>query len=150
MKKGFSLSMRLLAIFLLALTIPAMAQKKAKEPKVIEDGIFLIKLTEEATKKATKAIDDELSFKGGKAKSKALSDKYKFKAGSFTATADSTDPEDPIVTFEAEMKGDTDDDVLIWKGTITGGEDIEGTATWNKKGKVKKEYSFSGALRKKK
>lgn len=127
----------------------AFAQKKEKKEKIIDNQTYTVTLTEEASKKPTKPLPDELSFKGEKLKSKALNEKYKFGSGNFTAVIDSSNIEEPIITFEAEMKGETDDDVLNWKGTING-EDIEGTATWNKRGKVKKEYSFSGTLKKKK
>jgi len=125
------------------------AQKKDKKVKVIDNQTYIITLTEEASKKPTKPLPDELSFKGDKLKSKVLNEKYKFGSGNFTATVDSTNIEEPIITFEAETRGETDDDVMNWKGTIDD-ESIEGTATWNKKGKVKKEYSFSGTLKKKK
>jgi hypothetical protein len=141
-----------MAFFLMVLTCSAFfaqAQKKEKKAKVIDNQNYTVTLTEEASKKPTKPIADELSFKGDKLKSKALNEKYNFGAGSFTATIDSSNAEEPIITFEAEMRGETDDDIMNWKGTITG-EDIEGTATWNKRGKVKKEYSFSGTLKKKK
>lgn len=127
----------------------AFAQKKEKKEKIIDNQTYTVTLTEEASKKPTKPLPDELSFKGDKLKSKALNDKYKFGSGNFTAVVDSSNIEEPIITFEAEMKGETADDILNWKGTING-EDIEGTATWNKRGKVKKEYSFSGVLKKKK
>jgi hypothetical protein len=155
MKNCSSLSYKtakFMALFLMIFSFAsfsAMAQKKEKKVKVIDNQSYTVTLTEEASKKPTKPLADELSFKGDKLKSKVLNEKYKFGAGSFTATIDSTNIDEPIITFEAEMKGETDDDIMNWKGTING-EDIEGTATWNKRGKVKKEFSFSGVLKKKK
>lgn len=128
------------------------AQKKDKKEKPLDNKVFTISLQEEKTAKPAKPIADELSFKGEKIKSKAMDEKWKFKTGTFKAVADSTNPEEPVITFDAEMPGDTKDDKLVWKGTVTGeaGEDIEGTVTWLKRDKVKKEFSFSGSLRKKK
>jgi len=128
------------------------AQKKDKKEKPLDNKVFTISLQEEKTAKPAKPIADELSFKGEKIKSKAMDEKWKFKTGTFKAVADSTNPEEPVITFDDEMPGDTKDDKLVWKGTVTGeaGEVIEGTVTWLKRDKVKKEFSFSGSLRKKK
>jgi hypothetical protein len=130
----------------------AFAQKKEKKEKPLDNKVFTISLQEEKTAKPAKPIAVELSFRGDKIKSKAMDEKWKFKSGTFKAVADSTNPEEPVITFDAEMPGDTKDDKMIWKGTVTGeaGEDIEGTVTWMKRDKVKKEFSFSGSLRKKK
>ena len=133
-------------IMISAISNNVLAQKKKE--KLLDDKGYIVTLTEEASKKPTKPIPDELSFKGNKLKSKAMDDKYKFNAGAFTATVDSTNIEEPVITFDAEMKGELDD-VLTWHGTVTG-EDIEGSAIWNKKGKTKKTYSFSGSIKKKK
>jgi hypothetical protein len=124
------------------------AQKNKKEKPL--DGLnFEAKLTVEAQAKPTKPMEDELSFKGNKLKSKALAEKYNFKAGEFTATVDSSNAEEIVITFDAVMKGETPDDVLTWHGTVTG-EDIEGSAIWTKKGITKKSFAFVGMQKKKK
>jgi hypothetical protein len=144
--------MLLSGVLLITGTGAAFAQKKEKKDKPLENKVFTISIQEEKTAKPAKPLADELSFKGDKIKSKAMDEKWKFKTGNFKAVADSTNPEEPVVTFDAEMPGDTKDDKMVWKGTVTGeaGEDIEGTVTWLKRDKVKKEFSFSGSLRKKK
>ena len=78
-----------------------------------------------------------------------LAEKYNFKAGEFTATVDSSNAEEIVTTFDAVMKGETPDDVLTWHGTVNG-EDIEGSAVWTKKGKIKKSFAFVGLQKKKK
>lgn len=139
-------------VLLISGTGISFAQKKEKKDKPLDSKVFTISLQEEKTAKPAKPIADELSFKGDKIKSKAMDEKWKFKTGTFKAVADSTNPDEPVVTFDAEMPGETKDDKMVWKGTVTGesGEDIEGTVTWLKRDKVKKEFSFSGSLRKKK
>jgi hypothetical protein len=148
----FQKLMLLSGVLLITGTGAAFAQKKEKKDKPLENKVFTISIQEEKTAKPAKPLADELSFKGDKIKSKAMDEKWKFKTGNFKAVADSTNPEEPVVTFDAEMPGDTKDDKMVWKGTVTGeaGEDIEGTVTWLKRDKVKKEFSFSGSLRKKK
>ena len=135
-----------IALIVSAFSNQALAQKKKE--KLLDGKTYIITLTEEVSKKPTKPLPDEITFKSDKLKSKTMDDKYKFNAGSFTATVDSSNAEEPIITFDAELKGETDD-ILTWHGTISG-EEIEGSAIWNKKGKTKKSYSFSGSIKKKK
>ena len=123
--------------------------QKNKAEKPLDGFNYEVKLTVEAQAKPTKPMEDELSFKGNKLKSKALSEKYNFKAGEFTATVDSSNAEEVVITFDAVMKGETPDDVLTWHGTVNG-EDIEGSAIWTKKGKTKKSFAFVGLQKKKK
>ncbi len=136
-----------LSFFLFA-TIPTFAQK-GKKDKPLDGLTFTATLTTEASAKPTKPLSDEISFKGDKIKSKTMDDKYKFKSGTYTATIDSSNAEEVVITFDAVMKGETKDDVLTWHGTITD-EDIEGNAIWTKKGKTKKSFAVTGILKKKK
>lgn len=127
-------------------TTSVFAQKKKDKP--LDNRNYTITLTEEASAKPTKPMPDELSFKSEKLKSKVMTEKYKFKPGSFTATVDSSNAEEVVITFDAEMKGETGD-ILIWHGTVID-DDIEGSAIWTKKGKTKKSFAFSGSIKKKK
>ncbi|MCC6251612.1 MAG: hypothetical protein IT238_04030 [Bacteroidia bacterium] len=137
----------LLAVAML-ITVCAFAQKGKKE-KLLDGMTFNITLTTESTAKPTKPISDQLTFKGDKIKSKVMSDKYNFKQGTFTATVDSSDAEEIVITFDAVMKGEGADEILTWHGTVTD-EDIEGNAIWTKKGKTKKSFAIVGLLQKKK
>lgn len=123
--------------------------QKNKNDKPLDGFNYEVKLTVEAQAKPTKPMEDDLTFKGNKLKSKALAEKYNFKAGEFTATVDSSNAEEVVITFDAVMKGETADDILTWHGTVTG-EDIEGSAIWTKKGKTKKSFAFVGLQKKKK
>ena len=123
--------------------------QKNKNDKPLDGFNYDVKMTVEAQAKPTKPLEDDLSFKGNKLKSKTLAEKYNFKAGEFTATVDSSNAEEVVITFDAIMKGETPDDVLTWHGTVTG-EDIEGNAIWTKKGKTKKSFAFVGLQKKKK
>lgn len=123
--------------------------QKNKSEKPLDGFNYEAKLTVEAQAKPTKPMEDELSFKNNKLKSKALAEKYNFKAGEFTATVDSSNAEEVVITFDAIMKGETADDILTWHGTVNG-EDIEGSAIWTKKGKTKKSFAFTGLQKKKK
>ena len=64
----------------------------------------------------------------------------------YTVTVDSSS-EERAVTFDATLKNDAEEE-LVWNGTLKEG-DVEGTVVLSKKGKVKKEYSFTGSLKQK-
>jgi hypothetical protein len=138
----------LICIGLMFVAGQSFAQKNKAE-KPLDGFNYEVKLTVEAQAKPTKPMEDDLSFKGNKLKSKALAEKYNFKPGEFTATVDSSNIEEVVITFDAVMKGETPDDVLTWHGTVNG-EDIEGSAIWTKKGKTKKSFAFVGLQKKKK
>jgi hypothetical protein len=120
-----------------------------KSTKPLDGLNYEIKITVEAQAKPTKPLADDITFKNNKLKSKVLAEKYAFKAGEYTATIDESNAEEVVTTFDAFMFGETPEDVLTWHGTVTG-EDIEGSAIWTKKGKVKKSFAFVGILKKKK
>jgi hypothetical protein len=125
------------------------AQKNApkKHDKVLDGKVYTIELTVQGGKKTPKPIADEISFKMDKFKSKAMAEESEFAASPYTVTIDSTAT--PMgISFEAETKN-PDDEMLRWVGTITD-QNIEGTATLSKKGKTKKEYAFTGAMKEKK
>jgi len=121
--------------------------KKSPPDKLLAGKIFTIELTAQG-KKAGDPEADEISFKSDKFTSNLMKKESQFKPSSYTASIDSSDTAKPV-SFETEMTN-PDEETLKWSGKITG-EDIEGTATLtNKKGKVKKEYTFTGSLKGKK
>ena len=120
---------------------PVLAQKKEKD-KELDKKVMLIEITEEGKKKSS---PDELSFANNKMKSKMFDEK-KFKADAYTVTVDSSSGEKTI-TFDATLKNDSEEE-LVWNGTLKE-NDVEGTAVLSKKGKVKKNYSFTGSLKQK-
>ena len=133
---------------ILCFTMHSTFAQKKKESKPMDGKTFAVSLTEEAKAKPTKPMAEVLQFKSEKLEAELMNDKYGFKKGTYTATIDSSNAEEPVITFDAEMKNDAGDQ-LIWHGTLTG-EDIEGSAIWSKKGKTKKTYAFNGSMKKKK
>lgn len=126
----------------------AFGQKKPPPDKLLAGKIYTIDLAAQG-KKAGDPVPDELTFKSDKFTSKVMKTDEKFAPAAYTAELDTTDAANKVITFECESKN-PDTELLKWTGTITG-EDIEGTAVWtNKKGKTKKEYTFSGTLKGKK
>lgn len=141
--KSFIFSGKIICAFALLFTTTdsILAQKKEKD-KELDKKVLLIELNEEGKKKAT---PDELSFSNNKMKSKFFAEKG-FAAEAYTVTVDST-AEERTVTFESTQKNDADEE-LVWTGTVTEKE-VEGTAVLSKKGKIKKEYSFTGSVKQK-
>ena len=111
--------------------------------------IYTIELTAQGGKKVADPEKDELSFKSDKFTSNLMKTNEQFMAAPYTAAIDSSNTESKVITFEVESKN-SGDEILKWTGTVTG-EEIEGTAVWtSKKGKIKKEYKFTGTLKGKK
>lgn len=145
-KKVFSF-----AICILALTTGTYAQKKKGPDKILGNKIYTIELTAQGGKKASEPESDELSFKGDKLTSKMMQSDFEFEPALYTVTVDSSNMVEgkPTISFESESKNGADEP-MKWTGTVTG-ETIEGTAVWTgKKGKVKKEYTFTGTQKGKK
>lgn len=137
-------------VCILTLATSAFAQKKVVD-KVLGNKIYVIELTAQGGKKASEPEADEISFKADKFISKMMQTDFEFEPALYQITVDSTNMVEgkPTITFEAEIKNGGDEP-MKWSGTVTG-FDIEGTAVWSsKKGKVKKEYTFSGIQKGKK
>jgi len=126
--------------FLIASTSVTFGQKKVKQAKYLENKVFVIGMNETGKKD----IPDELTFRGFKLKSNLMTSKYGFQPGAYTFEADSSDVENPYFTFEAISTLEKEE--VKYTGTITGDE-IEGTASISKGGKVKKEFNFEGTLK---
>ena len=141
-------------VCVIALSNSVYAQKKEAPEKKVPDKllagkVFTIELTAQGGKKAADPEKDELSFKSDKFTSNLMKTNEQFMATPYTAVLDTSNAESKVITFEAESKN-SGDEILKWAGTITG-EEIEGTAVWtSKKGKIKKEYKFTGTLKGKK
>jgi uncharacterized protein (TIGR03067 family) len=141
-------------LFLVALvfaSLSSFAQKKEAAPKKEKDKflankVFTIDLTETGGKKTPKPESDEISFKGEKMSSKFMTQEYKFPSSAYTVTVDSS-ASPKTITFQSLGKN-PDEEEIKWDGTITD-DAVEGTVVITKKGKTKKEYSFSGTLKEK-
>ena len=147
-KKSFLVLINAVILCFLTVSNSAYAQKKPPPDKLLGGKIYTIELAEQG-KKAGDPEADEITFKADKFTSKIMKTDGKFTPSAYTVELDTSDVDNKVITFETESKNPSED-VLKWTGTVAG-EDIEGTATWtNKKGKVKKEYTFSGTLKGKK
>ena len=117
---------------------------KAPKDKVMDKKVYTIDLIIQG-KKNPKAVPDEIGFMNNKLKSKAMGEFGFSSPVAYTVTTDSSGT-DVTITIEAEGKN-SDEESLKWTGTITG-EAIEGTTViTTKKGKVKKEFTYSGTLK---
>ena len=139
------LSLFVLAIALFSVQANVFAQKKEKD-KFLVNKVFTVDLTETGGKKTAKPESDEISFKGDKMNSKFMVSEYKFSSAAYTVSVDSSSGSKEI-TFSSNGKN-PDGEEIKWDGTVTD-DAIEGTAVISKKGKTKKEYAFSGALKEK-
>lgn len=133
----------ILIVCFLTFSNNASAQKKSPPDKILGNKIYTIELTAQGGKKAAEPEADEISFKTDKLTSKIMKTDFEFEPASYTVSVDSSTADGPTISFEAEGKN-SNDEILKWTGTVHG-FDIEGTAVWStKKGKVKKEYTFTG------
>ena len=123
------------------------APSKEKD-KLLAGKTFKVELAEKNAKKKDKPYQDEISFKGDKMHSNYMKTEAKFLPAAYAISVDST-IENGAIAFISESKI-PDGEALTWEGIIMPKGSIEGTAKLSKKGKVKKEYSFTGALKNKK
>lgn len=122
----------------------AQGSKKAPKDKVLTGRIYTIEMSETTGKKVGKTKSDEIAFKSEKLNSKFMTSENHFPAALYTVTVDSSSTP-PAISFVSEGKNSDGEDIK-WEGTITG-DDIEGSALITKKGKTKKEYSYTGSIK---
>lgn len=142
-----------LAAIVISTTNVIFAQKVKKE-KVLEGMAYEVNVQEENAKKTPKPFPDVLKFKGGKLSSDVMDEKYSFKKAEFTYVIDSTDTENIKTHFNCDMVNEMNE-TLKWDGDIEE-DNVEGKILWMKKDNktktdvIKKSYSFSGSIKKKK
>ena len=137
---------------LLMSAITAFAQKK-KEKSPVDGKIYDVTIFEVKAGKSGKSLPDQISFKTQKVKSKVIEEKIDWTAVKYTITSDSSYTESEgdamrAIAFEAEATNENDE-TLKWSGTINNAS-IDGTIVLSKKGKTKKEFTFSGTEKAKK
>lgn len=137
------LSLSALTIAFFAVSANVFAQKKIKD-KVLTLKTFTVEMTETTAKKAGKTESDEISFKSEKLNSKFMTMQNHFPSAMYTVSVDSSSAP-AIITFTSDGKN-PDGEEIKWEGTVTD-KDIEGTVVISKKGKTKKEYSFTGVMK---
>lgn len=139
-----------LAAAIILLVNVTVAQSTKVPPGPLDKKVFSVETTEENKKKA-EPFKDDLKFDKGKFSCKKMNEEGFMKPSPYEATYDSSAT--PITcSFTVDAKDDSDN-TFKWDGTITFGDEIsiEGTASIvNKKGKQKKSYTYSGALKGKK
>ncbi|MCX6295451.1 MAG: hypothetical protein NTX97_05200, partial [Bacteroidetes bacterium] len=120
------------------------AQAKKKGP--IDGRVYTIKLIEEGKKKA-EPVNDEIGFlPAGKFKSSFML-QAQFTQADFENEVDSTSGS-AVYKITVEAKNE-DQGRFSWEGTIEG-DNISGTATIRKKGKIIHTYTFTGTQKNKK
>ena len=122
----------------------AQGSKKGPKDKVLVGKIYTVDMAETTGKKVGKKANDEIAFKGEKLSSRFMTSENHFPAALYTVTVDSSSTP-PVISFVSEGKSSDGEDIR-WEGTITG-DDIEGSAIITKKGKTKKEYSYTGSIK---
>ncbi|MGZ4054633.1 MAG: hypothetical protein ACXVPU_16565 [Bacteroidia bacterium] len=134
---------KIILLALIAVSTASFGQKKGKSP--IDGRIYTIKMTEENKKKAEPEMD-EASFMAGKFKSNFMVN-AQFQPADYDYDVDSTSAT-PTYKFTVESKND-DNGRFSWEGTIEG-DNITGTATIRKKGKIIHTYAVTGTQKNKK
>ena len=130
----------LTTIICLTITSACFAQK---QKAVLDNQSFAIDIVEKnrITKKEKK-MKDVINFKAGKISTKFSVDSD-FPDAEYTTTSKSSMMGD-LITFKAESKGKKDK--FVWEG-IVDGDEIEGTATRERKGTIRTMYEFKGTLK---
>lgn len=121
------------------------SQRRPKD-RILDKKEFTITLElQESKKKKSEPIEDELSFRSNKAWSSYMQSQANggFLRGDYAVKKEEVLGEHVYVfqIINKNSKGMS----LKWEGKVFG-EQIEGTATISKKGKVKEEYAFTGTL----
>lgn len=140
-----------MVLMLLILSASTYAQRRPKD-KILDRKVFVIHLEEVSTKKKKKAaepVESELSFRSNRLVARYMQspDGGGFQAGDYVIYEKEDVFDEKRYKFEGINKNSKGMS-LKWKGSVFGGQ-IEGTAVISKKGKVKKEYTFSGVLKQK-
>ena len=124
------------------------AQKPApvkEKDKLLAGKTFAVELVEKDAKKKAKPYSDEISFKGGKMHSNYMKAETKFLPASYEISVDAL-RENGAIAFVSESQT-ADGEALTWEGITMPDGSAEGTVKLSKKGKIKKEYTFSGTLK---
>jgi len=121
---------------------PAPAKEK---DKLLAGKTFKVEYIETGAKKKEKPLSDELSFKANKMTSKLMYSAKKFPASPYTVSVDST-RENGAVEFICESIN-PDSEALTWEAITMPNGTLEGTVKKFKKGRMIKEYIFTGTLK---
>ena len=124
----------------------SIGQKKEKD-KILAKKVFIVTFLESGKKDKEKK-EDKVTFMNGNMSSPFITAEEKFNPFPYTVTVDSSSAPIITISFVAEGKN-PDGNTIKWEGNVND-DAIEGKATIsNKKGKVTREYNFSGTLKEK-
>jgi hypothetical protein len=123
------------------------AQSRPKD-KLLHQKVFVITMEHQSEKKNKQRdpFEDELSFRSNKGWSKVMQNASNggFVRGDYAVKKEEVLGE-KVYKFQIINKNSKGFS-LKWDGEVFG-DQIKGTATISKKGKVKEEYAFTGALK---
>jgi len=147
---GNRISFVLLLLFVVSATTIT-AQRRPKD-KILDRKIFVVTMELQVKKKKKKIpepFETELSFRSNRVVAKYMQrpDGGGFQAGDYVIYEKEQVLDEQRIKFEGINKNSKGMS-LKWIGTIFAGQ-IEGTATVSKKGKIKQEFVFKGALKQK-
>lgn len=135
--------------FMLVLVQVAFAQKRPKD-KLLDRKVFVVTMEEVSDKKKKEEpFEEELSFRTNKMSTIQMrsADRGGFMMGEYAISKVEKLGEDVVYQFQAINKNQKGMS-LKWEGKVLVNQ-IEGKATVSKNGKIKEEYTFSGALKEK-
>ena len=131
--------------------ITVTAQRRPKD-KILDRKVFVVTMELQVKKKKKKTLEPfetELSFRSNRMVAKHMQkpEAGGFQAGEYAIYEKEQVLDEQRITFQGINKNRKAMS-LKWKGIVFGGQ-IEGTATVSKKGKIKQEFVFKGALKQK-
>lgn len=152
MKERGSKKLVLATLLVVSIAVVANAQRRPKD-KILDRKVFVVTMqmkSEKKRKKSPEPFETELSFRSNRVVARHMQkpDAGGFQAGEYAIYEKETVLDENKYKFEGINKNSKGMS-LKWNGTIYGGQ-IEGTAVVSKKGKVKQEFDFEGALKQKK
>lgn len=131
---------------LMILSFVSFGQKKEKD-KILAKKTFNVTFLESGKKDKEKK-EDKIVFINGNISSTFIQGEEQFNPFPYTVTVDSSSAPIITVSFTADGKN-PDGNTIKWEGSVTD-DTIEGKAVIsNKKGKVVREYNYSGTLKEK-
>ncbi len=134
---------------LITLSVSVFGQRRPKD-KILDRKVYVVTMDLETTKKKKpEPFEEELTFRSNKLTSKQMRgvDGGSFQPGEYVITSKEEMLGEMIYQFQGINKNSKNMS-LKWEGKVFG-DQIEGKAFVSKKGKVKQEYSFSGAIKQK-
>jgi hypothetical protein len=136
---------------MLILVQTTFAQRRERD-KILDRKVFVVTMELQVEKERNKEdpFEEELSFRTNKMTSKEMrmSNMGGFQMGEYVVNEKKEVVGEEVFHFEAINKN-AKDMSLKWEGKVFGNQ-IEGTAIVSKKGKIKEQYAFKGALKEKK